>query len=44
MLYISIIPIQKINRRQNKCIIIIKMSNETLDFSIEKKQIIRQKK
>lgn len=30
------------NRRQNKCIIIIKMSNETLDFSMEKKQIVRQ--
>lgn len=32
------------NRRQNKCIIIIKMSNETLDFSMAKKQIVRQKK
>jgi len=30
------------NRRQNKCIIIIKMSNETLNFSMEKKQIVRQ--
>lgn len=26
------------NRRQNKCIIINKMSNETLDFSMEKKR------